>query len=245
MKHTRKHTIIKNRPQESFIATYLREIVYGASDGIVTTFAVISGFTGANIAGSLTGLTLSTVVLFGLANLFADAMSMGLGDYMSLRSQDDLYDMTYDKELQHLTHRTKSFEKRLKTRLELRGFTPDDAKEIVGLFRRNPQFGIEWLMSEYHGLPDPGATRPIFSALATFLSFLTFGIIPLLPFISGAFDPVQSFQISVSGVIVSLVLIGLLRWKVVGYGLLRALLETLAIGSVSALVAFGVGVLFG
>jgi len=243
MKCTRKQTIPRNRPQEPFFSTYLREIVYGGSDGIVTTFAVISGFTGANLSGEITGLTISTVVLFGLANLFADAMSMGLGDYMSLRSQDDLYQTTYQTELAHLTHRTKSFEKRLKNRLEKRGFKSEDAREIVVLFRRNPQFGIEWLMHEYHGIPDPGLTQPLYSAMVTFFAFLSFGLIPLLPFIFGIFDPLQAFQISVIGVATSLTLIGLLRWKIVGYSLSRALFETLLIGSLSALVAFGVGML--
>jgi VIT1/CCC1 family predicted Fe2+/Mn2+ transporter len=225
---------------------YLREIVYGGSDGIVTTFAVVAGFTGANVSGdSIVGLTLGTVVLFGLANLFSDAMSMGLGDYMSLKSQEDLYHTTYEKELKHLESSTESFGKRMQAKLEEKGFNDKDAHEIVKLFHKNPEFGIEWVMQEYHDIPNPGDTNPILSAVATIFAFLFFGFIPLIPFVSGAWDATQAFVISVSGVIVALILLGLLRWKVVGYGLTRALGETLVVGSFSAVIAFVVGTLIG
>jgi VIT1/CCC1 family predicted Fe2+/Mn2+ transporter len=225
---------------------YLREIVYGGSDGIVTTFAVVAGFTGANVSGSnIVGLTLGTVVLFGLANLFSDAMSMGLGDYMSLKSQEDLYHTTYEKELKHLESSTESFGMRIQKKLEEKGFTTKDAEEIVKLFHKNPEFGIEWVMQEYHGIPNPGETNPILSGIATIFAFLFFGFIPLIPFISGSWDSTQAFTISVVGVLVSLILLGLLRWKVVGYGLTRALAETLIVGSISASIAFIVGTVIG
>jgi len=225
---------------------YLREIVYGGSDGIVTTFAVVAGFTGANATGSdLMGLTMGAVVLFGLANLFSDAMSMGLGDYMSIRSQEDLYKTTYQKELKHLEHSRDAFNDRIQEQLVEKGFSESDANEIVKLFHKNPKFGIEWLMQEYHGIPDPGQTNPVFSAFATIVSFLTFGFIPLIPFVFGISDPTQAFIFSISGVVIALVLLGLLRWKVIGYGLARALGETLLLGGVSASIAFMIGAIIG
>jgi VIT1/CCC1 family predicted Fe2+/Mn2+ transporter len=225
---------------------YLREIVYGGSDGIVTTFAVVAGFTGANATSSdMMGVAIGAVVLFGLANLFSDAVSMGLGDYMSIRSQEDLYNTTYQKELKHLEHSSKSFTDRIQDQLVLKGFTNSDAKEIVKLFHKNPEFGIEWLMREYHGIPNPGQSSPVFSALATLVSFLFFGFIPLIPFVFGISDPTKAFVLSISGVITALILLGLLRWKVVGYGLTRALGETLFLGGVSASIAFLIGAIIG
>jgi VIT1/CCC1 family predicted Fe2+/Mn2+ transporter len=236
----------RTRVQKYVSQQYLREIVYGGSDGIVTTFAVVAGFTGANATGSdLMGVTIGAVVLFGLANLFSDAMSMGLGDYMSIRSQDDLYNTTYQKELKHLEHSSDAFNDRIQEQLVDKGFNQSDAKEIVQLFHKNPKFGIEWLMKEYHGIPDPGQTNPVFSALATIASFLTFGFIPLIPFVFGVSDPTQAFLLSISGVITALVLLGLLRWKLVGYGLARALGETLFLGGVSASIAFIIGAIIG
>lgn len=73
------------------ISEYLREIVYGGSDGIITTFAVVAGFTGAQSGNStLVGGSFLTVLLFGFANLLADATSMGLGNFLSIRAEQGL-----------------------------------------------------------------------------------------------------------------------------------------------------------
>jgi VIT1/CCC1 family predicted Fe2+/Mn2+ transporter len=126
-----------------------------------------------------------------------------------------------------------------------KGFNSEDANKIMQLFHKNPEFGIEWLMQEYHGIPDPGNINPIFSALATLVSFTFFGFIPLIPFVFGVLDPNQAFLFSITGVITALFLLGLLRWKVVGYGLVRSLGETLLLGGVSAAIAFIIGAIIG
>jgi VIT1/CCC1 family predicted Fe2+/Mn2+ transporter len=61
---------------------YLAEVIYGANDGIVTTFAVVSGVAGA-------ALNPSIVIVLGVANLFADGFSMGMSNYLSRRSELD------------------------------------------------------------------------------------------------------------------------------------------------------------
>ena len=61
---------------------YLAEVIYGANDGIVTTFAVVSGVAGA-------ALNPSIVLILGAANLFADGFSMGMSNYLSRRSELD------------------------------------------------------------------------------------------------------------------------------------------------------------
>jgi VIT1/CCC1 family predicted Fe2+/Mn2+ transporter len=79
----------KKRTSLAF-STYLREIVYGGSDGIVTTFAVVAGFAGAQQNPMSSAVPVFAVVLFGLANLAADGLSMGLGSFLSLRAQQDV-----------------------------------------------------------------------------------------------------------------------------------------------------------
>jgi VIT1/CCC1 family predicted Fe2+/Mn2+ transporter len=64
----------------STLHRYLADIVYGANDGIITTFAIISGVTGAKLSGQI-------VLILGLANLLADGFSMGASNYLSLRSR--------------------------------------------------------------------------------------------------------------------------------------------------------------
>ncbi|MDS0296411.1 VIT1/CCC1 transporter family protein [Halogeometricum luteum] len=73
-------TLLRDEVESS--GRYLAEVIYGANDGIVTTFAVVSGVTGA-------ALNPSIVVVLGLANLFADGFSMGMSNYLSRRSELD------------------------------------------------------------------------------------------------------------------------------------------------------------
>ena len=77
---------------------FLKQIVYGGNDGIVTTFAIVAGFAGAQAEGAAEIGTLA-VIVFGLANLYADAVSMGLGEFLSGRSQRDLYLAQRSREL--------------------------------------------------------------------------------------------------------------------------------------------------
>ena len=60
---------------------YIRDLIYGANDGIITTFAVVAGVTGG-------ALSPRTVLIVGVANLFADGLSMGVGNYLSIRSNE-------------------------------------------------------------------------------------------------------------------------------------------------------------
>lgn len=62
---------------------YIRDIVYGANDGIITTFAVVAGGTGG-------ALTARTVIVIGVANLLADGISMGVGNYLAIRSNESV-----------------------------------------------------------------------------------------------------------------------------------------------------------
>jgi VIT1/CCC1 family predicted Fe2+/Mn2+ transporter len=70
---------------------YIRELIYGANDGIITTFAVVAGVSGG-------GLPLQAVLIIGAANLFADGLSMGAGNYLSIRSHESVLEATGEPE---------------------------------------------------------------------------------------------------------------------------------------------------
>ncbi len=71
-----------------YLTRYVREIMYGGNDGIITTFAIVAGFTGAHInVADKAGISIMPVLLFGLANLFADGLSMSLGNFLSIRTE--------------------------------------------------------------------------------------------------------------------------------------------------------------
>ena len=227
-------------------ADYFKEVIYGGIDGIVTTFAVVAGFAGAALSSDeTTQLSFMIVLLFGLANLFADAASMGLGNFLSVRSEKDLYMVTRNKELASL--RADPEHKKLETfnLLQVKGFSSDDATRLAETYRRNEDYWLDFMMHHKEEQSDPRGENEIFTGLATFFSFMVFGTIPLLPFIlqeSG--DPATAFMYSSIGTFLALVTLGLLKWRVIGSNFKASLFEVVAVGSTAAVLAYFVGTFF-
>ena len=112
-------------------ADNLKEIVYGGLDGIITTFAVVSGFSGAALLGSSGNgevYAITLVLLFGLANLLADGVSMGLGEFLSTRSEQARWNRERDVEVHEIEHNPEQEYDETVHLLEDTGLSPDDAK---------------------------------------------------------------------------------------------------------------------
>jgi len=226
------------------IEIYLKDIVYGGSDGIVTTFAVVAGFTGANTGNVETiQLTTSVVIIFGLANLLADSFSMGLGDFLSIRAERDMYDSILTKEQDNLINNKEQLMLLSDQALEKRGVTGTDKMDLLRLFDRNNDFWLDWFMQEHYGFVERKGRVSFWGPLFTAISFIIFGLIPLIPFFLIKSNPNQAFFISLISMIGALLLLGFFRWKIVKYDLLRTIGETLFVGLLSSSVAFLVGIL--
>lgn len=224
------------------VSTYMREIVYGGLDGIVTTFAVVAGFAGAQQPQLITLLTPLPVLLFGLANLFADGVSMSLGNFLSLRSEKDVYQGEKMKERTEI--RTNPAMEREETIAILRakGYTPKDATAMADLYAKNEEYWTDFMMHDELELPNPERQSPLTTSLATFFAFVVFGFIPLLPYFAA--QNASSFMHSLTFTAAALLLLGFLRWQAVKERLVRSIGETLLLGSVAASVAYIVGTFF-
>lgn len=227
-----------NRTQE-----FLRQIVYGGNDGIVTTFAIVAGFAGAQADGvaQIGGMA---VLVFGLANLFADAVSMGLGEYLSARSQHDLYRSRRISELREIEINPEQERMELFEILRQRGLPAGEADTAAEILSRHPEIMADLMMTYEFGMQDPDEESPAINGFFTFASFVVFGAIPLFPYFLLPPTP-QVFQMSIATTAMALIALGLLRWNATGERILRCVGETVAVGTVCALVAFFVGWIVG
>jgi VIT1/CCC1 family predicted Fe2+/Mn2+ transporter len=222
---------------------FLREIVYGGNDGIVTTFAVVAGFAGAGAEGAAAVGTIA-VLLFGLANLFADAASMGLGAFLSTRSAQDIYRAARAREMQEIREKPEKERAELFEILRVKEVPEDDIHAFADLYQRNPELLADFMMQHEIGMHDPTGGNPALDGLATFLAFMFFGAIPLIPYFLR--DPDQTtFQWSVFATAVALVLLGLLRWTVTHERVTRCVAETVSVGGICAIIAYAVGMVVG
>ena len=222
---------------------YFKEVIYGGIDGIVTTFAVVSGFAGAALStDAATTLTFATVLLFGLANLFADAASMGLGNYLSVRSEKDLYSSVRKKEESGIAASPENEKQQTISILMEKGFSAEDAGVLANTYSHNKEYWLDFMMQHKQEQSDPRGENEIMTGFTTFLSFMVFGSIPLLPFIlqeSG--DPKLVFMYSCIGTFFALVALGILKWRVIGDKLKASLIEVVLVGGTAAVLAYFVG----
>jgi len=232
-------------PHSTF-ASYFKEIIYGGIDGIVTTFAVVAGFSGAALSNeTTTQLSFLVVLLFGFANLFADATSMGLGNFLSVRSEQDLYKTERDKETREVRENPDMEYEETVTIMMQKGFTEDDARTLASIYQKNEEYWVDFMMNHELEMPDPRDENPMLTGFATFFAFIVFGAIPLLPFMFlSTATAASAFELSIIGTFSALVVLGLLKWRVIGHSLWKSLFEVVTVGGVAAVIAFAVGSFF-
>jgi len=217
----------------------LRQLVYGGNDGIVTTFAIVAGFAGAGAEGAAE-IGAIAVLLFGLANLFADATAMGLGEFLSSRSERDVYRVARAREMTLISDEPEAEHDEVLQLLKQRGLTKDEARDFARQLRRHPELMGDFMMAYEYEMGHAENGNGIRNGLYTFSSFLVFGVVPIVPYFFLPADQV-TFRLSVLGTASALFALGLLRWRATRERMIRCVFETMLVGGVCALVAYAVG----
>jgi len=213
--------------------TYIKDIVYGANDGIITTFAVVAGVAGA-------GLEHSIVILLGLASLLADGFSMAASNYLGSKSEYD-YALRERKTEERELHEEPEVEHaEMHGFLRRKGYTKKDAEELLPLLSKNKEFWLDVMMQEELGIAPPDTNgNPTRAATATFFAFITAGVVPLIPFFF--ITTGNTFALASIFTVAILFIVGALRSLFTGQRWFLAGLEMLGIGGVAAVIAYGVG----
>jgi vacuolar iron transporter family protein len=218
------------------------DFVYGATDGVVTTFAVVAGVVGAALSPSI-------ILILGFSNLFADGLSMAIGNYLGSKSQKEYIEKERRREEWEIDNLVEQEKQEIKDIYTKKGFTAELLDEIVNVITSRRKVWVDTMMREELGLIE-GKKQPLDAAVTTFAAFSLVGLIPLIPFIfvhlSGfAILTEYAFLYSVVFTGISFFLIGIVRGKIVKKSLLRTGINTLAVGGIAASVAYIVGYLLG
>jgi vacuolar iron transporter family protein len=219
---------------------YIKSVVYGGMDGIVTTFAVVAGVNGASLSAGV-------VLILGFANLVADGLSMSIGDYLSSKSEQEYRKAERAREQWEVDNYPEGEKKELRELYEAKGIPEGDARQMVETVARHPKAWVDIMMVEELGIL-PEEQSPLKNALTTFVSFGVFGFIPLLATIlarSVPFLAANTFPVSAGLVAVTLFTLGAVKTKVTGRPWLASGLETLVVGGITAAAAWAVGKLLG
>ena len=218
--------------------SYIGPFVYGGLDGVVTTFAVVSGVAGAALSSGV-------LLVLGLANLFADGVSMAVGAYLSAKSEREYYEREHKTEAWEIAHFPEGEREELYQMHRADGYSDSDARTLVEIQTRRPETWATAMMVSEHGIL-PSETNPIARGLVTFLAFILAGAVPLIAYIAGLAVPgTGSFAFGTSIALSALTLFGLgaARVLVTERNALRSGLEMLGVGGLAAGVAYAVGFL--
>jgi VIT1/CCC1 family predicted Fe2+/Mn2+ transporter len=157
---------------------WLRPAVFGAMDGLVTNIALIAGVGGG-------GVGVHALILTGFAGLVAGAISMGLGEYTSVSTQNDQVRHELAKERRELEHNPEAEAEELAGVWIQRGLPPDLARQVATALGRNPDEALRFHAQEELGVNPEEQPSPWLAAISSFLCFATGALVPLVPYLIG------------------------------------------------------------
>jgi VIT1/CCC1 family predicted Fe2+/Mn2+ transporter len=157
---------------------WLRAAVFGAMDGLVTNTALVAGVGGA-------GVSAHTIVLSGVASLVAGAISMSLGEYTSVQTQNEQLDLEIAKERHELEHNAEGELAELVDMLKVRGVDDDLAGRVAVQLSADPEVALRLHVVAELGLSPDERPSPWVAAVSSFLTFGTGALVPLLPYLFG------------------------------------------------------------
>jgi vacuolar iron transporter family protein len=215
---------------------YVGDFVYGAIDGSVTTFAVVSGVAGAALSANI-------VIILGLANLLADGFSMAVGNYLSSKSDKEYIEKERKREYWEIEHYPKGEVEEIRQIYKDKGFKGKDLEKAVKIITSNKEVWVDVMMKSELGLIEDRASS-VKKGAVTFISFLLIGSIPLIPYILSYFNEAIKaivYPLSIIMTFIAFFFIGSAKVYVTKKNWLKSGLETLLIGGAAAIIAYGIG----
>ena len=221
----------RNLHHRAHRAGWLRAAVLGANDGLVSTASLMIGVTAAN-PGQDTFL-----ITAGVAAIVAGAMSMAVGEYVSVRSQNDVEESDKQMEIEHLAVDPDGELMELAQIYIERGLTPELAREVaLQMHARDP---LEAHLRDELGQTPQSKARPMQAALASAASFTMGGLIPF----AGAFAPTPgTVALSIVGfALAGLLVTGVLSAKTAGKDVFGPTVRVMLGGAFGMAVTAGIG----
>jgi vacuolar iron transporter family protein len=235
---THLHHTDRNEHSEEHLTSsaFLRDVVIGMSDGLTVPFALAAGLSGAVDSSSI-------IVIAGIAEVAAGSIAMGLGGYLSGKTEQDHYineEKREHYEVENLREREIEETKEFFANIGLSKEVQEQAtKEIA----QDKDRWVEFMMKYELGLEKPDPKRATKSALNIGLSYIAGGIIPLSPyfFISNSNE---ALKYSVVATLICLFIFGYFKSKMTGVNPLWGAIRVTLIGAIAAGAAFGIAKLF-
>ncbi len=227
---------IGTRHQSSSNGNNLRAAIFGVNDGLISNASLIMGMIGATSNSEI-------ITLAGVAGLLAGAFSMAAGEFVSVRSQREMYEYQIGLEKKELELYPAEEAAELALIYQARGLTKEDANQIANTLIQDPVNALNTLAREELGLNPDSLVSPYGAALSSFISFVLGALIPLIPFVLNFHHNQLRYTILFTSL--ALFIIGATISLYTGRNAFKSGLRMLLIGIVAGGVTYGIGHLLG
>lgn len=212
----------------------IREFVFGIQDGLISTVGLLAGIRGATESDTL-------VILAGFTAMFAGAISMSAGSYLSSSAEKEIF----DKELQEAEHLTEKepylAAEGLLRALSQEGLKREQGYRIVKILAQEKRVFLRTFQEKVFGLGTAEINRPLQAALVMGLSFIVGALIPLLPYLILA--GMKALYLSVTLAAATLFSVGVFKGYLAGRSLLLSGMEFFFIAVGAALLGYLIGLI--
>jgi rubrerythrin/VIT1/CCC1 family predicted Fe2+/Mn2+ transporter len=210
----------------------IREVVFGAQDGLVSTFAVVAGLAAAEL-GHL------VIILGGAVSAVAGVLSMSIGTFLASRAQRQVHDAELDRERREIRDHPGEEIAELIASLVGRGMSRPDAVEVARRIARHPELMLSTLAVFELGLAPQRLGTPVRDAFVMGISFGIAAIVPIVPF--AFLQPLSGLGLSAALSVAALFSVGVAKGAVAGVGRVRSGLEVAALAVASGAISFALG----
>ncbi len=230
---TVSETTVPYRPHVGETRQYVRDIILGVNDGLVSIFLLVAGVVGG-------GLDSETILLTAVAGGVAGAISMAAGEYLATRSQEEVFDAEIELEREHIKYHRQSEVDQFYEMFRDMGIAEDRLEDVVAAFTDDDETILNAMKVLEFGLVDEERRSPYRAMVMSGLLFLAGSLTSVLPFV---FTDSPNLGLTWAAILTALGLfgVGAAKTTLTRTPVVKAGLENLVIAGIGGLVAYGIG----
>jgi vacuolar iron transporter family protein len=222
------HSEAWHTPQGRFI----REVMFGVNDGLVSTIGFVAGATGALMQTRL-------VLLAGIASVVAGSLSMGIGAYLASKSQREFFESEKAREHREIEEVPEDERKEIRDIFDQMGFLKDEVEMLVRRITSNKDLWVRFMMREELGILEE-TVNPFVIGILMSVAFVLGSIPPLLPYLWMA-EPLSALKTAVIVSLLALFIVGVAKTALTKRPWLQSGVEVMLLGSLAAGLGFAIG----
>ncbi len=223
--------------EQSPVRNYVRDLILGFNDGLVSVYAIVAGVAGAAFLPR-------QIAIAGLAASVAGALSMGLGEYLSTKSQSEYYAAEAQREREHIRDFPALEKAEVREMLQEKHYPPEVIESVVEHVTSDEDRFVEFMMREEFGVGEESDRSPWIAMGLVMVAFVIGAVFPVVPFFlvdSTFIGLAWASALSLTGLFVA----GAVKALASGINWMKSGVEMTMLGVVAAAITYAVGLAFG